>query len=510
MATALVTARAVATGETTATAVIEAAIDRVRQPDSAAILVTVTGERARLQAAASDRRAARGLRRGALDGVPIVWKDLFDVQGTVTTCGSASHQHDEPAAVDSLLVRRAHDRGLITVGKTTLSEFAFSGLGINTRFGTPANPLAPDMIPGGSSTGSAVAVARGLVPLAVGTDTSGSVRIPAALCGIIGFRASPGRYGPHDFAPLAPTLDSIGLFATTVTDIAAFDELLLPLGITASAGPAQFAGSTQFAGRAQFAGPVSHAGAASPGGQWFGGRTPDPARWARQPVGGLGTTGGVDAARSLPPRFVVPTGEWAEDLAPPIADDFARTVARLRAAGATVVVRGFSSLGAAQRLLDDHGTIVGAEAYRLHSHRLRSTMPIEPATRRRLEGNTGTATTIAPVYAALPGLRAEFASELGDATLLCPPIRHLPPRIPDLLADQDTYDAANATILRTTMLLSYLGTCGISLPTALRRPGNAALLSKPAGADSALLSDAAWTERVLHPHRAERRDRDSR
>ncbi|MEV0059620.1 amidase family protein [Nocardia sp. NPDC050718] len=487
MATALVTARAVATGETTATAVTEAAIDRVRQPDSAAILVTVTGERARLQAAASDRRAARGLRRSALDGVPIVWKDLFDVQGTVTTCGSASHQHDEPAAVDSLLVRRAHDRGLITVGKTTLSEFAFSGLGINTRFGTPANPLAPDMIPGGSSAGSAVAVARGLVPLAVGTDTSGSVRIPAALCGIVGFRASPGRYGPHDFAPLSPTLDSIGLFATTVTDIAALDELLLPLGITASAGPAQLAG------------PVSHAGAASPGGQWFEGRTPDPARCAGQPVGGLGTTGGVDAARSLPPRFVVPTGEWTEDFAPPIADDFARTVARLRAAGATVMVRGFSSLGAAQRLLDDHGTIVGAEAYRLHSHRLRSTMPIEPATRRRLEGNTGTATTIAPVYAALPGLRAEFAAELGGATLLCPPIRHLPPRIPDLLADQDTYDTANAALLRTTMLLSYLGTCGISLPTALGRPGRAALLSKPAGADSALLTDATWTERVLQP-----------
>ncbi|MET9213145.1 MULTISPECIES: amidase family protein [unclassified Nocardia] len=441
MATALVTARAVATGETTATAVIEAAIARVRQPDSAAILVTVTGERARLQAAASDRRAARGLRRSALDGVPIVWKDLFDVQGTVTTCGSASHQHDEPAAVDSLLVRRAHDRGLITVGKTTLSEFAFSGLGINTRFGTPANPLAPDMIPGGSSAGSAVAVARGLVPLAVGTDTSGSVRIPAALCGIVGFRASPGRYGPHDFAPLSPTLDSIGLFATTVTDIAALDELLLPPGSRPSVRPV--------------------------------------------PSGG--------------PRFVVPTGEWTEDLATSIADDFARTVARLRAAGATVVVRGFPSLSAAQRLLDDHGTIVGAEAYRLHSHRLRSTMPIEPATRRRLEGNAGTATTIAPVYAALPGLRAEFAAELGDATLLCPPIRHLPPRIPDLLADQDTYDAANATILRTTMVLSYLGGCGISLPTALGRPGHAALLSKPGGADSALLSDAAWTERVLHP-----------
>ncbi|WP_342801690.1 amidase family protein [Nocardia sp. No.11] len=475
MITALATAHAIATGDTTSSAVVSSAIDVARQPDSATTLVTVTAERARLQAAVGDRRAARGLRRSVLDGVPIVWKDLFDLQGTVTTCGSASHQYDEPAAVDSLLVRRAHDRGLVTLGKTTLSEFAFSGLGVNTRFGTPTNPVAPDLIPGGSSSGSAVAVARGLVPLAVGTDTSGSVRIPAALCGVLGFRASPGRYGPHDFAPLSPTLDSVGLFATTVTDIAALDGLLLPSGSTPSLGSA-------------------------PVGQGFEGRTTGRERIAGHGNESLRTTAGFDAARPLPPRFVVPTGEWTDDLAAPIAENFARTVAHLRAAGAAVEVRALASLVTAQRLLDDHGTIVGAEAHRLHGHRLRSTMPIEPATRRRLEANAHTATTIAPVYAALPGLRADFAAELGAATLLCPTIRRLPPPITDLLADPDAYDTANATILRTTMLLSYLGSCGISLPTPSRHPGHSVLLSRHGGADGALLADALWTERVMHRH----------
>lgn len=453
--TAIATAQAVTADETTATAAVEEAIAAAHQPGSASSMIAVTDERARFQAAASDRRARRGIRRSVLDGVPIVWKDLFDVQGTVTTRGSASHQHDEPAAVDSELVRRAHDSGLVTVGKTNLSEFAFSGLGINTCFGTPANPVDHELIPGGSSSGSAVAVARGLVTLAVGTDTSGSVRVPAALCGIVGFRASPGRYGPHDFAPLSPTLDSIGFFATTVADIAALDGVLIP----ATHPLGRVADDTQCAAAGALA---------------------DLRRWP-----------------SL--RFVVPTGEWTEDLAAPVADAFATTLAQMRAAGADIEVRPVPSLDAAQRLMDEHGTIVGAEAYRLHSYRLTSTMPIEAATRRRLHANAHTADTIGPVYAAMPGLRAEFAAELGDAVLLCPTVRCLPPRIADLQTDPDRYDNANATVLRTTMVLSYLGSCGISMPTPIGAPGRAVLLSLPAGGDDALLAAAAWSEWALRP-----------
>ncbi|WP_406230747.1 amidase family protein [Nocardia sp. NBC_01009] len=438
MTTATAMAQALASGEATSAQLVTAAIDRARQPDSAAVMITVTGERARYQAQASDLRASRGARRSRLDGVPIAWKDVFDVQGTVTTCGSASHLHDEPAVVDSHLVRRVHNSGLVTIGKTNLSEFAFSGLGINLCFGTPANPLDPELITGGSSSGSAVAVARGIVTLAVGTDTSGSVRVPAALCGIVGYRASPGRYGPHDFAPLSATLDSVGVFATTVEDLAALDRVLLPT------------------------------------------------RPRRRP---------------LPLRFVVPAGEWSQDTTAEIADDIDVAVAELRAAGADVQFRHLPSLSTAQSLMDDIGTIVGAEAYRLHRHRLDSTMPIEPATRRRLESNTHTADSIGPVYAAMSALRAEFAADLDDATLLCPTVRRMPPRAADLQSDADWYDSANAAVLRTTMVLSYLGSCGITLPAPAVRPGprTGILLSRPSDDDMALLDCAAWVQRVTNP-----------
>ncbi len=436
MTTATAMAEALARGEVTSAQLVADAVDRARQPDAAAVMITVTGERAGYQAEAGDRRRLRRTPRSRLDGVPIACKDVFDMQGTVTTCGSASHLHDVSAAVDSHLIRRAHDSGLVTVGKTNLSEFAFSGLGINLCFGTPANPVDSELVPGGSSSGSAVAVARGIVPLAVGTDTSGSVRVPAAYCGIVGYRASPGRYGPHDFAPLSTTLDSVGVFATTVDDIIELDRVLAPA------------------------------------------RTD---------------------SRSLPPRFIVPAGEWTEDTEPAIAADLACAIAELRSAGADIRVRELPALSAAQELMDRNGTIVGAEAFRLHSHRLDSTMPIEPATRRRLESNTHTADSIAPVYAAMSGLRAEFAADLGDATLLCPTVRHAPPRLADIRSDPVRYDSANASTLRTTMVLSYLGTCGISLPAtgsgSLR--GTGLLLSRPPGHDSVLLAHAGWAEPII-------------
>ncbi|MEV0298742.1 amidase family protein [Nocardia sp. NPDC050710] len=436
MTTATAMAEALVRGEVTSAQLVADAVDHARQPDSAAVMITVTGERAGYQAEAGNRRRLRRTPRSPLDGIPIAWKDVFDIQGTVTTCGSASHLHDVSAAVDGHLIRRAHDGGLVTVGKTNLSEFAFSGLGINLVFGTPANPVDPELVPGGSSSGSAVAVARGIVPLAVGTDTSGSVRVPAAYCGIVGYRASPGRYGPHDFAPLSATLDSVGMFATTVDDVIALDRVLAPT------------------------------------------RTD---------------------RRSLPPRFVVPAGEWTEDTEPTIAADLASAIAEFRSAGADIRFCRLPSLAAAQELMDSNGTIVGAEAFRLHGHRLDSTMPIEPATRRRLESNTHTADSIAPVYAEMSRLRAEFAAELGAATLLCPTVRHAPPRLADLRSDPAHYDSVNATTLRTTMVLSYLGSCGITLPAKVSGslPGTGLLLSRPSGHDSALLAHADWAQRVI-------------
>jgi aspartyl-tRNA(Asn)/glutamyl-tRNA(Gln) amidotransferase subunit A len=416
---------------TTAAEQCERALLRMRYPQAASAIITPTAERARREAEASDRRRRMGTARSDLDGVPITWKDVFDVAGTVTTAGSASLSANPPAARDSRLVWRAAELGLVTVGKTNLSEFAFSGLGINQSFGTPANPNDPALVPGGSSSGAAAAVATGISPLAVGTDTSGSIRVPAAFCGCVGFRASKNRYGPDDFVPLSPTLDSVGILARTVDDIAALDRLLA-----------------------------------------------------------------VQAARNSHHdkaiRAVVPTGEWIDDCTPGVRKLFDIAVDTLRDSGMAIDTVPLPSLAEAQRLMDTYGTIVGAEAYARYGHSLSSTIAIEPATKRRIARNATTAETVVKVRSAMPSLRRRLDTELAGAVLLCPTVRDEPARLDELLASDDLYDARNASTLRTTMVLSYLGMCGISIP--LRGPdGRSAvglLASLPGGQDDHLLAVA--------------------
>lgn len=307
MTTAMELAATLVSGRTTPNDIVATTLAAASGTAAANVFLATTPERAVLEAEGSARR--HGQRLSPLDGVPIAWKDLFDVAGTVTTSGSAACSADPPAPHDSLLVRRAATGGLVTVGKTNLSEFAFSGLGINDHFGTPANPLDPALVPGGSSCGSAVAVARGIVSLAVGTDTSGSVRVPAAYCGVTGYRASVGRYGAQDFAPLSTTLDSVGFFAETVADIVALD----------------------------------------------------------------GVFGGRPATRSLGHTwFVIPTGEWSEDIAP-------RIMRRLR----------ISRRHIARSRIPDHATPTtlhgaGSRPYgRQRHHRRCRSLPTAPSTARQ-------------------------------------------------------------------------------------------------------------------------------
>lgn len=175
-----------------------------------AAFITVTAERAR--------------REGP--GPLVAWKDLFDVAGTRTTNGSVTRKNAPVATEDAPVVRNLTRAGAVCVGKTNQSELAFSGLGLNPHFGNPVNPLAPDRVPGGSSSGSAVAVADGIVDFAVGTDTSGSVRVPAAFCGLVGYRASIDRYDRTGMLHLAPSFDTIGVFTTTVADAVRADGWL--------------------------------------------------------------------------------------------------------------------------------------------------------------------------------------------------------------------------------------------------------------------------------------------
>src|SRR5499426_4185206 len=176
---------------------------------------------ARLAAEAADKAIRSGHRIGPLHGVPIALKDLVDLQGRVTTGGSKVWA-DRVSPVTATLARRLIAAGMIVLGKTHTVEFAMGSFGTNTHLGTPRNPWDPAVhrTPGGSSSGSAVAVSAGLAPVAIGTDTGGSVRLPAAWCGIVGLKVTVGRISTYGVLPLAFTLDTPGPLARTVEDAA--------------------------------------------------------------------------------------------------------------------------------------------------------------------------------------------------------------------------------------------------------------------------------------------------
>jgi len=200
-------------------------IDRDRENPS---FITVTRERALKEADASRKRLREGRPAGPLDGVPMAWKDLVDMAGERTTAGSALFAESEPKPVDAPIVANLSAAGMVALGKTNLSEFAFSALGLNPHFGTPRNPrdAATPRIAGGSSSGAAVAVAAGLAPCAIGSDTGGSIRAPASFCGIVGFKTSEGRIDKRGVFPLSRTLDTIGPMARTVEDCVLIDMAL--------------------------------------------------------------------------------------------------------------------------------------------------------------------------------------------------------------------------------------------------------------------------------------------
>jgi aspartyl-tRNA(Asn)/glutamyl-tRNA(Gln) amidotransferase subunit A len=206
----------------TSTKLVEHFLARIERLDGKLhAFVSIDPEGALEEAAQADRRHAEGNPRGPLDGLPVAVKDMFDIQGQVTACGSA-HWHDRVSAGSSTVVQRLRAAGMCIIGKTQMVEFAFGAWGTNPRLGTPWNPwdLANHRIPGGSSSGSAVAVAAGMVPVAIGSDTGGSVRTPAALNGITGLKTSSGRIGLHGALALSKSLDTPGPLCRTAEDAA--------------------------------------------------------------------------------------------------------------------------------------------------------------------------------------------------------------------------------------------------------------------------------------------------
>ena len=419
----------------------EETLEAIGEADPA-IFTVVTAERARREAAASAARRAAGRALGPLDGVPIAWKDLFDLDGLVTTAGSRALDDDPPAKADAPVVAVLAAAGMTTVGRVNMTEFAYSGIGLNPHFGTPANPCgATPRVPGGSSSGSAVAVARGLVPVAIGTDTGGSVRIPAAFNGIVGYKASSARYPMQGVFPLSTTLDTLGPLTRSVADAAMIDAVMRGLAP----------------------------------------KTPRP--------------GAV-------PRILVPANVVLDDCEPEVIANFEASLAALASAGAVIERRPFPSFDEIAALHARHGAIVAHEAYALHRERLAG--PKAALIDRRVVARLSATASLDPaglpaLLAARGDLIARAAAAMGDALVAYPTVAHVAPAIAELEADDALFTRVNFKTLRNTALGNMLGWPGVSLPNGFGRDGlpTGFLVSAPPGDDDRLLAAALAVEQIF-------------
>jgi aspartyl-tRNA(Asn)/glutamyl-tRNA(Gln) amidotransferase subunit A len=442
---AITLAESFATGESDPVQALDAAMAKSATVDH--VFISLCPQRARREARASAERWKAGQPLSALDGVPIAWKDLFDVSGSVTTAAAAVRRDVSPALLDATTVGLLSRAGLVCVGKTNLSEFAYSGLGLNPHFGTPINPHGMDQprIPGGSSSGSAVAVAAGIVPIAMGTDTAGSLRIPAAFNGLVGFRSSCKRYNRDGVFPLAHTLDSVGPLTRSVRDLLAIDDILRARTQPTSSVPRSLAG------------------------QRF---------W-------------VDEAVIFDPRT-----EHA------VRDNLMRSLTLLKNAGALIDLRPSPAFQATLTLIEQQGWLGAAEAFALHQPLLDSdaAQQLDPRIRRRLEAARQLpASQLISLYSARERLQQQLTDELDGAFLITPTVAHVAPPLSALEADDALFVKTNLATLRLTMPGSLLNLPGVSLPTGLDAAGlpTALLISAPAGEDSRLLRAALAVEAAL-------------
>ena len=429
---------AYASGRDTPVEATERALAAADAPACAHAFIRLTADRARLEARASAARWRAGTPLGPLDGVPVAVKDLVDVAGTVTTAGSALRRHARPAASDATVASRLTAAGAVLIGKTNLSEFAFSGLGLNPHFGTPDNPVEPGAIPGGSSSGSAVAVALGVVSGAVGTDTSGSIRIPAAFNRVAGFRPSRARISQTGVFPLAPNLDSVGPLAACVQDLAHLDAVFRQGETVAATG----------------------------------------SRSLCVPAGGLGD--GMDAE---------------------VEEVFEATVATLSRRGWSVTRRPFPSLETVAALLAELGSLATWEAAGVHRHLLEhpdQVAALDPLVGSRLQsGADMPLARVESLRMARPGLVSRFADELGDDLLLLPSVCCRVPGQADCARSLAETMAINVRVLRNTMILSFVDAPGVSLPMGGAGMAMGVLLSGAAGDDAQVLGAAFALEHAL-------------
>lgn len=367
----------------------------------------ITAERARKQARAAEQALARGIDSGPLQGVPIALKDLIDTEGDVTAAGSKVKLSDPPAASDAPVAARLDAAGAVFLGKTTMTELAYSGLGLNPHFGTPPNIFEPERIPGGSSSGSAAAVAHRLACAAIGSDTGGSVRIPAAFNGLVGLKTTNGALPTAGVTPLSITLDTIGPIARTVEDAYHLWRAL-------AAKPAR------------------------------------------------------PFKPHLPERLrlLVPTTVVLEQLEPEVAHAFEATCQALAKLGHVLCYQPLPSLSEILALYRRYGSFAGHEALALYEALLDAHGDaVDPRVASRiLEQRGRLATDYLRLVLAQRAMVSEFWERYRDyQALLLPTVAILPP-LRESLASDAAYFAANALCLRNTMLFNFLAGPALSLP----------------------------------------------
>ena len=434
--------QALANGHTTCEAWVEQSLALAAQPAAAHVFTHLWAESALASARHADAQRRSGVRLGPLAGLPVTIKDLFDVAGETTTSGSVVCASEAPAECDAPPVARLRASGAALLGKTNMSEFAFSGVGYNPHWGTPANSADATLarIPGGSSSGAAVSVGLGLAVAGLGSDTGGSLRIPAALCGLVGFKGSQARVTRQGAMELARSLDTVGAITRSVDDAWLIDAVLSGQALSVR----------------------------------------------QRSVKGL--------------RLAVPTTLMQDELDADVSKAFAHTLSRLSAAGALIDEVAWSELSEIATL-NAPGGFSPVEAYAAHRHRLAADgARFDQRVAQRMALGQGVSaadylTMIDQRYAWIG--RSNQVLQSFDA-VICPTVPMVAPAIDATCASDVAFFAANRLLLRNTFAINYWDGCAISLPC--QAPGDlpvGLMLALANGHDAELLGVAKAIEAAL-------------
>jgi aspartyl-tRNA(Asn)/glutamyl-tRNA(Gln) amidotransferase subunit A len=431
-------------GKLDAMELTEQVFEAIRSCDDQAIFIEVLADRAISEAKAARRRLRAGKPASILDGVPIGWKDLFDIKDRVTTAGSNVMKSDPPAKADAALVAAGKAAGMVAIGTLNMTEFAYSGIGLNPHYGTPRNPHDAKLhrAPGGSSSGSAVAVAKGLLPVAIGTDTGGSIRVPAALNGLVGYKSSTGLYDMRGVFPLSRSLDSLGPIAQTVEDCVLVDRVLRGSNKTIS----------------------------------------------KRPVKGM--------------EFIVPTNIMFDDIENAVQTNFEVALRRISKAGGKIRHKAIPTFDQFFELQKTHGNVSGAEALHLHWNRVKgpdaSRMDAR-VVKRILSAEKMMAVDLVEVLLQRKAMIAKCNEFIGAAIVICPTTPHVAMDIKPLEADMDVFFQANNKTLHCTRIGNFLDWCGLAIPSGVDHDGmpTSVMLSATHGRDGQLLGSGLTLESLI-------------